>query len=574
MEKWTSSLFILIFLLVYSDGFSQIVLSEIMYDPNGSEHTDEFVELFNLSRTDSIDLSGWRIGDGTDEDRIIDAGEGLRIAPQQYGLILDLDYFEKSSQYEALIPEEALIFTIDGSTLGSGGLSNSRTETVMIFDSSHQSIAEYAYIPGNLSGHSEEKIDLADLNTDENWAQSLEVNGTPGSRNSVARLMYDLLLSGMWTDPESPLEGEDIQIRATVHNVGTESIAGYSIILFEDINKDSIPNEKEILNDIQETSPLQSGDSLEIDFVWQNAEPGFHTMGMWIDYSEDERPENNVLFLSLFVGYAGGQLVINEIMYDPMPDQPEWIEIFNQSGKTIDFEKWQISDSAMDNKIPIIERSCPVLPASFVVFSEDSSILDIFPEMPDECLVVIENLPEINNDSETIVLYDPSNHVMDQVTFSCDWGGGNGVSLERINPWIDSNDSTNWNSCVSFIGGTPGTENSIYTTVLPSEALIQISPSPFSPDGDGMEDVTIISYHLPMQIAYVNLQIYDIRGRLIRTLLGACQSGSSRSVIWDGKDDQGRLARIGIYIVFLEGLDNRRGVTVAEKAVVILGGKL
>jgi hypothetical protein len=297
-------------------------------------------------------------------------------------------------------------------------------------------------------------------------------------------------------------------------------------------------------------------------------------MGMWIDCLEDERPDNNVLFFSLFVGYATGQLIINEIMYDPGPDQPEWIEIFNKSEKTIDLEKWRISDSVTENKILVTEQPCPILPRSYAVFAEDSSLLEIFPEIPDESLVVIKSFPGINNDSETIVLYDPSDHVSDQVAFSCNWGGGNGVSLERINPGIDSNDSINWSSCAAFAGGTPGTENSIFTSILPPETLIEISPSPFSPDGDGLEDVTIISYYLPMQIAYVNLQIFDIRGRLIRTLLGASQSGSSRSVIWDGKDDQGRVARMGIYIVFLEGLDNCRGTTLAEKTTVVLGGKL
>ncbi len=574
MKRWMLFLFSSLHLSLCIDGFSQIVLSEIMYDPAGSEYTDEFVELFNLSRTDSVDLTGWQIGDGTDEDRVIDAGQGLRVAPQQYGLILDADYFENSSQYETLIPKDALILTVDGTTLGSGGLSNSRSETVTIFDSSHQLIAEYEYSPGNLSGHSAEKIDLTASDTDQNWMQSLNMNGTPGYRNSVARLMYNLSLSGIWVNPESPREGEDIQIHGTIHNDGTENIEGFSIVLFDDIDKDSLSKEEEIVNGIDETSLLESGDSISVDFFWQNAEPGFHTMGMWIDCPEDERLENNVLFFSLFVGYAGGQLIINEIMYDPMPDQPEWIEIYNQSDKAIDLEKWRISDSVTDNKILVTEQPWPILPGSYTVFAKDSSLLEIFPEIPDGSLLAIKSFPGINNGSEIIVLYDPSDHISDQVIFSCDWGGGDGVSLERINPQIDSNDSTNWSSCVAFTGGTPGTKNSIFTSVLPSKSSIQISPSPFSPDGDGSEDVTIISYQLPMKIAYVNLQIFDIRGRLIRTLLGASQSGSSRSVIWDGKDDQERLARMGIYIVFLEGLDNRRGVTVTEKTTVVVAGKL
>ena len=37
---------------------SSIILSEIMYDPSGSEHYDEFVEIYNISATNYINLTG------------------------------------------------------------------------------------------------------------------------------------------------------------------------------------------------------------------------------------------------------------------------------------------------------------------------------------------------------------------------------------------------------------------------------------------------------------------------------------------------------------------------------------
>ena len=40
----------------------QILLSEVMADPAGSEHHDEFVEVLNTGHTDTLDLSGWRVG--------------------------------------------------------------------------------------------------------------------------------------------------------------------------------------------------------------------------------------------------------------------------------------------------------------------------------------------------------------------------------------------------------------------------------------------------------------------------------------------------------------------------------
>jgi len=43
-------------------------------------------------------------------------------------------------------------------------------------------------------------------------------------------------------------------------------------------------------------------------------------------------------------------------------------------------------------------------------------------------------------------------------------------------------------------------------------------------------------------------------------LSNSLASGSSGSVIFDGKDDSGDALRIGIYIIFLEAINERAGV--------------
>jgi len=279
-------------------SYGQVILNEVMFDPDGSEHMDEFVEILNLSETDSVDLTGWRVGDGSGEDGIVDAGEGVVLLPGQYGVVFDADYFGRSTLYDYLIPDEALVLTVDGSTLGSGGLSNSTAETVMLFDAAGFVVAQYTYSVGNLSGHSDEKVDPGGLDIPENWEDSAVLNGTPGFQNSVCASVY------------------------------------------------------------------------------------------------------------------------------------------------------------------------------------------------------------------------------------------------------------------------------------PPELEVSVSPNPFSPDGDGFEDLTVISYVLPTKDARVNLRIYDVRGRHIRTLLGAWLSGYQGSVTWDGRDDDGRMARIGIYVVFVEGLDSAGGTVVSAKTTVVLAGKL
>jgi hypothetical protein len=70
------------------------------------------------------------------------------------------------------------------------------------------------------------------------------------------------------------------------------------------------------------------------------------------------------------------------------------------------------------------------------------------------------------------------------------------------------------------------------------------------------------------------MKIFDVRGRLIRYLVNNEPSGSRRDIVWDGYDEEKQKARIGVYVIFLEGMDEAGGVLHAAKGVVVLAGKL
>ena len=266
-------------------------------------------------------------------------------------------------------------------------------------------------------------------------------------------------------------------------------------------------------------------------------------------------------------------LVINEIMYDPLTGQPEWVELFNPGRSNINLCKWRISDSDTNCRILITDKNSFVLPSEYVVVSEDSSIVRLF-SLFNGTLFVPSKFSRLNNDSDSVVLFDSSGSVVDKVDYQSKWGGGDGFSLERINPRGFSSESSNWSQCVSAEGGTPGRRNSIFASSLPPRAKISVSPNPFSPDGDGVEDAATISYVLPTKTSAVNLRIYDIHGRCIRTLLGATLSGSQGSVIWDGRNAAGRVCPMGIYILCIESLSSTAGEVALAKTTIILAKKL
>jgi hypothetical protein len=68
-----------LFVLTFRPVLSQVVLSEIMFDPSGSENTDEFVELFTRALRIPL-IRG--LAPGTEpEMTLADTGDGFILAP-------------------------------------------------------------------------------------------------------------------------------------------------------------------------------------------------------------------------------------------------------------------------------------------------------------------------------------------------------------------------------------------------------------------------------------------------------------------------------------------------------------
>ncbi|MEE3336629.1 MAG: FlgD immunoglobulin-like domain containing protein [Candidatus Latescibacterota bacterium] len=79
---------------------------------------------------------------------------------------------------------------------------------------------------------------------------------------------------------------------------------------------------------------------------------------------------------------------------------------------------------------------------------------------------------------------------------------------------------------------------------------LTVSPNPFSPNDDGFNDqVTLSSAVLRLTgDTPVDLQIFDLSGRLIRTLSQVVSGSASFAMEWDGQDEAGKLAPPGLYV--------------------------
>ncbi|MBM3288149.1 MAG: T9SS type A sorting domain-containing protein [Candidatus Eisenbacteria bacterium] len=84
--------------------------------------------------------------------------------------------------------------------------------------------------------------------------------------------------------------------------------------------------------------------------------------------------------------------------------------------------------------------------------------------------------------------------------------------------------------------------------IIPTRFALHVNaPNPFNP-------VTTIRYDLPKSSA-VNLSIYDVTGRRVRTLVEGTLTPGSRSATWDGRDAGGNEATSGVYFYRIEAGD-------------------
>lgn len=81
-------------------------------------------------------------------------------------------------------------------------------------------------------------------------------------------------------------------------------------------------------------------------------------------------------------------------------------------------------------------------------------------------------------------------------------------------------------------------------------------PNPFSPNGDGLYDETTVTFYLGRAADHVNIEFYDLAGKLARRLVfHAATNYTGRTpiqVTWDGKDEGGHVVPYGLYVMRVE----------------------
>ena len=545
-----------------------VVVNEIMYAPPGD--MPEWIEFYNAG-SETVDMNGWKISDSNVKTKSLVANAPFPVAPGEY-LLVSAD--STLSRYFAL-PSPVIVSSFSA-------LNNSTPDAVVLFDNRGITMDSVWYKPswGGINGRSLERVDCFASSVDSaNWRSSAP---TCGFENSVAKKDLDLEVNRITGSPTA----NGSRLSATIHNAGRKSVSSFVVEFFYDANCDSIASPGELLKSLQESS-LAAGDSVVFFFEWSTGVKGKVPLVCRVELPGDQRAANNEKFGWTANSFLAQSVVINEIMYDPLPGQSEFIELFNRSRDTIDLRGWKMSDalssSGSRNTFNFPDRSTAVPPGGYLVISADSTLAAQFPvftsSLGSRILIANKDL-SLNNSGDDVVLFDLTDTRIDSVRYSPSWNNPalkastSGKSLERINPSFSGNDKRNWSTSVSPAGATPAERNSIYTVALPSSASLRLSPNPFSPDNDGFEDNLAIAYSLPSTTSMIRVRCFDLQGRLIRTLANTEAAASSGTILWDGLDDNRQRVRMGMYIILFEAFDAYGGSVRTMKDVAVVARRL
>ncbi len=531
-----------------------VLITEVMADfsPVIGLPEEEYIEIYNNS-TKTFDLNGWTIGDAASSVTL----SNYILESYEYVLLTNVGVaiqFGITNTLEANLP----------SFNNSGDAVTLKSDAGVLLDTISYDLSWYEDSDKDDGGWSIERKRLSHQCSDKtNWSASINsLGGTPGLENSILTTVTDIsapIVTNYTVQGDTLLTfefDENIVLMATFGMTVTPQL--------NTISNEYIPfNSVSIL-----TEPMQVG------VIYSATLNG--TANCWATEMNDY-----TFKFGLPDSVKQGDVIINEIMFNPATGGSDYIEIVNISDKIIslkDMKFANIDDGILDNIKVISTEQRLFLPGDYFTITEDSTSITADFSIYGIGRFIETDLPTYPNDSATVILLNVNNETVDRVHYDEDYHfdlltNEDGKALERLSFEANSNSQDNWHTASEVVEwGTPGYKNSQF--VDPNAVGdITIETTIFSPDNDGYQDVLIINYQFTNPDNVMDITIYDSQGRLIRELKDNFYPGTSGLISWDGINDNGTKTHVGSYVVLFNIFD-LDGNTMQYKKVVVLAARL
>lgn len=519
---------------------NKLLITELfpVTEPSVSLPQGEFIELYNHGQ-DPIDLGEYKIADNAGyknlSDHILLQGEYIILCAQ-----------EDSADYAAYGTVMAL------PSLPS--LNNSSDRIQVLKENGeviHEVVYSYTILPAEkMNGWTYEMIDPDNpCHFYGNWAASEDNSGgTPGRRNSVYGLNEDVAKPILHTVYPNSSNSLELYFSESLDRISALDVSNYYLINNNEWS-DSVFGTEE-LNKVlvQFKSNFVDGEKYYLEV--RNTE----------DCVGNTMQVDTVAF-GLAQEIEVGDIVFNEILYEPFTNGAEYLELFNTSNKYLDLKslKLGVKEDTVFSKVDFVSKNGYLLaPQSFVVITSDKSGVIPFYSTVDSTVFYETNaVPSLVSAGMELVILNVQNEEIDAVQYSPKWhyevvDDTKGVSLERIKIGL-ANTKSNWTSAAKSSGfGTPGLKNSQSLEDQIKSDKIGLEYKSFSPNQDGFRDVLLINYTMDQSNATANVFVFNSNGALVTQIANNETLSHTGSIAWKGETENGTQAQTGIYIILFE----------------------
>ncbi len=554
----------------YNAEAGDVIVNELMVDPKpvvglppNALPEREYIELYNTTAL-AIDLENW----------VLDIGGAKEVLPAYTlpakGFVV-ITKDEGVSEFPSSLP-------ILGLDMSSVALTNSGN-TVFLKSPDGKIVSAVSYTDDwyqdenkDNGGWSLELIDPANrCGGMANWRASINPNGgTPGMENSVFGVNPDTIapvFSRIAISSDSSLV---ISFSETVNDTVLLDRANYRIV--PPIPLDSL----KLVSPGYEKVKLFFNEAINSQLVYELS---------FLNYPFDcsgNQMKADTMFFALPSHPEIGDILINEILFNPKPGGSDFVEIYNNSDKIFDLSKLRLSNvdpvfNSVNNPKLISDDSFLFEPGRYLVLTNDPGFLrgnyDV--RIPANVLKPAESLPGMDDSEGNIaVVTSDLVTIVDQLQYEDDLHlpvlkDQEGVSLERVDFDKASSDRDNWQSAAASAGyATPGYINSQYSRPKVS-GRITVDPKVFSPNQDGYNDLLKIAYSFKNTDNVVSISVWSTEGYELVELQSSVSVGAEGFFTWDGVDSNGQLLNTGVYIIVVEYF-NANGISEIFKETCVL----
>lgn len=535
-----------------------LLITEIMADPNPPVALPdlEYIEIFNRSNK-NIRLENWTLFVRNKHYSIPE----FTILPGQYAVLCSSEMAAAFEGNNAFVAMKSFPDLLNGGTI---------VEIVApegkLIDRIVYSDKWYFDDERDNGGYSLERIDTERLcHQALNWRASLSSSGgTPGAINSV---------NGSNPDNEPPiLLAVSILSNSNIEAVFDEPIDSISAIINANYLLPGLAISQieytvgENKVSISLSFPLKINTNYQLEVENITDECGNISSKMMVSFAKAE--------------LAKGDILISEVLFNPYTNGADFVELYNNSGFTIDLLNFKLANRDDSLKLKtvynITSQHAHFAKNTYIALTVDpENIIENYYVPYAEKVFKADLIPAYNIDRGTVVLLSDSMLVIDEFVYNekmhSEWlSNVKGVSLERVSFNIESYVVSNWQSASSLVGyATPGYENSQNEIIDEQKPEMIFEWSEVSPNGDNYNDELVITFMLDKPGYLANVYIFNAMGFEQKRLLNNELVGSLSRIIYNVRNSNNELLPLGAYVVLAELLHFEGSKKVFKAAFVV-----